>query len=196
MKLEPRPPSHTSGDELAPALVFSQTVDGLFRALRPLSQSAKDRFRALGVDPDQRLDPAYPVEQWLKMMQLGVELFAPGRPFEEGIYALGRRFVDGYGETMVGKAMLVGMRLLGPERTLARFSRNLKTGSTFFESTVTPRGAGCWELWINRVTWPGWYFGLVEGGLTHAGARGVKVSLLSHEGPGLGARLLVSWADA
>jgi uncharacterized protein (TIGR02265 family) len=190
------PPVKAPGAAVAPALIFSQTVEGLLRALGPLSEPSKARFRDLGVDPDGPLAPAYPVEQWLELMKLGVEVMTPELPFEEGLVLLGRRFVDGYGLTLMGKAMLMAMRLFGPQRTLARFSRNLSTGSNFFESKVSQFAPGQWALWINRVTWPGWYYGIIARGLEHAGASEVKVSLLSHEGEGLAACLLVSWSEA
>ena len=177
-------------------LIFSQTVEGLLRALGPLDDAAAERFRALGLEPHAPLAPAYPVDQWLSFMKLGVELKTPELPFDEGLVLLGRSFVDAYGTTLMGKAMLMGMRLLGPRKTLERFSRNLSTGSNFFESKVTLHAPGQWALWINRVTWPGWYFGIIGRGLEHAGASDVRVSLLSHEGEGLAATLRVTWAGA
>jgi uncharacterized protein (TIGR02265 family) len=177
------------------ALIFSQTVEGLFRSLGPLSERVKARFRAVGVDPDRPLAPAYPVEQWLQVMKVGVEVTTPDLPFEVGLELLGRRFVDGYGATLMGKAMLMAMRVFGPKRTLERFSRNLSTGSNFFASEVIQVAPGQCSLWINRVTWPGWYFGIIARGLEHAGASDVKVSLVSHEGEGQAAWLLVSWSE-
>lgn len=176
------------------ALIFSQTVESLFRALGPLDESARQRFVALGVDPLKPLDPAYPVEQWLDIMRVGAEVFAPGLAFSEALQLLAHRFVDAYSLTLVGKAMLVGMRLLGPRRTLERLARNLKTGSTFFQTKVEPLGGNAFALWINRVTWPAWYFGLIERGLFHAGAREISVSLMTHDGPGRGATFLIKWA--
>ncbi len=180
----------------AQAFIFSQTVDGLLRALGPLDAAATARFQALGVDPQRPLLPAYPVEQWLEVMRLGAEIHAPGQPFEEALHSLGRHFVDGYGTTMIGKALLIGMRILGPKRTLERLARQLATGSTFFETRVAQFAPEEWSLWINRVTWPAWYFGLIERGLEHAGAKDVRVSLLTHDGPGLGATMLVKWSES
>jgi uncharacterized protein (TIGR02265 family) len=183
----------TSPDPQPPALIFSQTVEGLFRSLGPLSDEALERFRALGIDPEQPLAPAYPVDQWLQLMKAAAQVRFPSLPFEAAIEALGRGFVDGYGETMIGKAMLAMLRVMGPKWALARLRRSLSTGSNFFETTVVERGPREVEVSLNRCTWPEWYFGLITRGLEHAGAKNVSVSLLSHEGAAKGATLLVKW---
>lgn len=174
-------------------LVFAQTVEGLLRALGPLDDAAREKLRAVGIDPDRRLEPAYPVEQYVALQRAAVGIFAPHEPFEIGIEALGRRFVDGYGETLMGRAVLAGLRLLGPVRALQRLTRTLSTGSTFFKTSLEEARPGTWRLWINRVTWPGWYVGLVQRGLEHAGAREVAVTVIDHAGPGLGLTLEVTW---
>ncbi len=183
----------TSPDLPPPALIFSQTVEGLFRSLGPLSDDAVARFRAIGVDPKQALAPAYPVEQWLQLMKAAAEWRYPSMPFSEAMEALGRGFVDGYGETMIGKAMLAMLRVMGPKWALARFRRSLSTGSNFFETTAVERTPREVEVSLNRCTWPEWYFGIIGRGLEHAGAKNVSVSLLSHEGSGRAATLLVTW---
>ncbi len=172
-------------------LVFSHVVEGLFRAVGPLDIAAKARFRELGVDPDQKFAPAYPIEQYVELQRVAVALLAPGRPFDEGIELLGRRFVDGYGETLVGSALLVGLRLLGPTRALDRLSRTMATGSTFFETRLTQPEAGLWHLWVNRVVFPGWFVGLLRRGLEHAGARDISVDVVSHEGEALALTLAI-----
>ena len=178
----------------AAELVFSQTVEGLLRAVGPLQPAEKARFREVGFDPDAPIDPAYPVEMYVALQRVAVEIFAPDVPFSLGIETLGRRFVDGYGETLIGRAVIVGMKLLGPKRTLQRLTRTLATGSTFFETKLDERDGGVWHLWINRVTYPGWYVGLVRRGLEVAGAKDVDVKVLRHDGPALGLTLEVRWA--
>jgi len=174
-------------------LVFSQTVEGLLRAIGPLDDDAKQKFRAIGFDPDARLEPAYPVDKYVAMQKVAVEVFAPHVPVAEGIETMGRRFVDGYGETIVGRAVLVTMKLLGPRRTLERLSRTLSTGSSFFETKLEEFKPGVWHLWLNRVTFPGWYVGLIRRGLELAGAKDVELKVLQHDGPGLGLTLEVRW---
>jgi uncharacterized protein (TIGR02265 family) len=181
--------------ETPQALIFSQTVEGLFRALAPLSDEACARFRALGIDPKKPLAPAYPVDQWLKLMKAAAEVRDPHAPLGAALEALGRAFVDGYGETMIGKAMLAALRVMGPKWALTRLRRSLSTGSNFFESTAEQLGPGEVEVWLNRVTWPEWYFGILGRGLEHAGAKNVRVSLVSHDAVSKGAKLRVQWGE-
>ena len=174
------------------ALVFSPTVEGLFRALGPLDADTRAKFRAIGFDP-ARLEPAYPVDQYVAMQRLAVEVFAGDMPFDLGIETLGRRFVDGYGETLIGRAVLASLKLLGPRRTLERLTRTLSTGTSFFETKLTEPSPGVRQLWLNRVTYPGWYVGLIRRGLELAGAQDIDLKVLNHEGPGLGLTLEVRW---
>jgi uncharacterized protein (TIGR02265 family) len=189
------PPTPAPAPTTQQALIFSQTVEGLVRTLGVLTPEARLKMKAIGFDLARPLLPAYPVEQWLQLMRLAAELHAPEQPIDEALTSLGRQFVAGYGETMLGKMLLVVLRMVGPRRALERFSHHLSTGSNFFVSSLTRGPSGDWVLWINRVTWPGWYVGLIESGLEHAGGRNVSVSVIDHEGPGRGARLRVAWDD-
>lgn len=174
--------------------MFSQTVEGLLRAVGPLKPTEKARIREIGFDPDAPIDAAYPVEKYVQLQRVAVEVFAPDLPFPLAIESLGRRFVDGYGETLIGRAVIVGMKLLGPKRTLQRLTRTLSTGSTFFETKLDETEPGVWRLWINRVTYPGWYLGLLRRGLELAGARDIQLKIIEHVGPGLGLTLEVRWS--
>lgn len=172
--------------------MFSQTVEGLFRALGPLDERSLGKFRAIGFNP-ARLEPAYPVEKYVELQRVAVAVFAEGMPFSVGIEALGRRFVDGYGETLIGRAVLLSLKLLGPRRTLERLTRTLSTGTSFFETKLTETAPGVWQLWLNHVTYPGWYVGLLRRGLELAGANDIELKVLRHDGPGLGLTLEVRW---
>ena len=164
--------------------MYAQSVEGLFRALAPLSASVKQRFAALGVDPDKRLEPAYTREKWLELIRLACELTAPGQDVEVATRALGRRFMEGYGQTLVGKAMLTMLRVIGPRRALDRMSKNFRTGNNFSQTKLSQPSPGVYELWCSHVTIAGWYQGIIEGGLTLSGAREVKATLVRRENEG------------
>jgi uncharacterized protein (TIGR02265 family) len=164
---------------MAEKLIFSQTFEGLFRAAGSLS-SEDPVLGALveaGIDPRRPLRPAYPLSTFHQTLSILGQALAPGLPPDEQARQLGRRFIDGYGELMVGRAMLMVMRVLGPFRTLERLSRQFRTGNNFSETrltSVSPRAA---ELWCNQVTLPGWYRGILERGLECAGAEAVQISV-------------------
>lgn len=161
-------------------LIFAQTFEGLLRALGPkLDERMATELRKAGVDPAAELKPAYPLAVFQQTIRLVGEAVAPGQPPEVQTFEAGRAFIDGYGQTMVGKAMLGMMRVIGARRSLERLSRQFRTGNNFSETTLRELGDGEYELWVNQVTIPGWYRGLITAGLERAGAREVTVELLT-----------------
>jgi uncharacterized protein (TIGR02265 family) len=172
-------------------LIFSQTVEGLLRAMAPLAPGARARLKELGVDVDKPLRPAYPLEQFLSVMDFAGACLAPTEPPLEQTRLLGRRFMDAYRDTLIGRAMVAGMRIIGPWRTLERLSNKFRTGNNFSETHLTRLGPTEARLWCNRVSRPGWYLGLLSRGLELAGAEDVAVSLIDQDAGG--GTFLVRW---
>ncbi|MCA3013348.1 MAG: DUF2378 family protein [Myxococcaceae bacterium] len=168
------------------ALVFSSTFEALGRALGPrLDAAARQRFKALGVDYDApQLMPAYPYEQWVKAMDLGSQLLLPGAPADSRHEAMGRQMVDSYGETLVGKAILAAMRIIGPRRMLERMARNLRSANNYTETKLTVTAAGEHHLWCSRVSSERFYRGLLHRSVEVAGGRDVSVQFLAHDAGG------------
>jgi uncharacterized protein (TIGR02265 family) len=160
-------------------LIFSQTFEGIFRALGPqLDPTLAERLRAVGIDPGQSLRPAYPLQVFLDAVRVIGEQRFPALAPAERDRSLGREFMDGYAQTMVGRAMVGMMRVIGPRRTLERLSRQFRTGNNFSETRLSERTPTQFELWCNQVSVPGWYCGLLERGLEQAGAQGPRAELL------------------
>jgi uncharacterized protein (TIGR02265 family) len=166
-------------------LIFSQTFEGLFRAVsRQLDERLVADLKEVGIDPQAELKPSYPLSVFHDTMRLlGARLF-PESPPDEQTRRLGRQFMDGYALTMVGRAMVGMMRVLGPRRTLERLSRQFRTGNNFSETRVREVAPGESELWCNQVSQPGWYAGIIARGLEFSGARDVEVSLLQRDEQG------------
>lgn len=174
-------------------LIFSQTFEGVFRALGSrLDATVTSRLLDVGVDP-ARLRPAYPVATFLAMLRVIGEVHFPNLTPEARDEHLGRDFMEGYSQTMVGKAMLAMMRVMGPRRTLERLSRQFRTGNNFSETTLTEVDTREFELWCNQVTAVGWYRGLIERGLELAGAVHPKVELIRRDEAG--ATFVVKWDE-
>ena len=165
-------------------LIFAQTFEGLLRCARPLEPSLEHALRALGLDPSARLEPAYPVEVFRQVMGLLGPHLAPGQPPDEQAFVLGQRFMAGYEQTLVGRAMMAVFRVIGPERGLERLARQFRTGNNFSETRVRRLRSGVFEVWCNQVTLPGWYRGLITAGLSAAGARNLSVAFTGHDAGG------------
>ncbi|MFZ5442560.1 MAG: DUF2378 family protein [Myxococcota bacterium] len=170
---------------MAEKLIFSQTIEGLLRSVSGrLTPELMAGMKARGIDPSAPLLPAYPVRVFIDVVSwLATELH-PGRPLDDAVCQVGRAFMDSYGETMVGRAMLAMIRLIGPRRTLERVTRQFRTGNNFSDTRLTPRSATEYDLWVNEVSMVGWYLGLLSRGVELAGAKGVEVTLLSHDAAG------------
>lgn len=173
-------------------LIFAQTFEGLFRATaQHLDAPTVAGLQAAGIDPQAELKPAYPLPVFYDTVRLlGARLF-PGQAPDAQNRRLGRQFMDGYALTMVGRAMVGMMRVIGPRRTLERLSRQFRTGNNFSETSVKEVGPGHSELWCNQVTLPGWYEGIVSRGLEFAGAREVHVQMIHHDDRG--ATFRITW---
>ncbi|MCP3105021.1 DUF2378 family protein [Myxococcus sp. K15C18031901] len=164
-------------------LVFPQSFEGLLRALGDqLDDRCVGRLKQVGVDPKGRLAPAYPLEVWLGALKVASETLAPELPLEEGAAVVGRRFVEGFGSTLIGSALLSSVRLLGPDRMLARMTRNLRTGTNYLQATLEPVGPGRYALTCQPVVVAGFYVGLFLAGLEASGAPRPSVQVVRREG--------------
>lgn len=175
-------------------LNFAVFYEGLFlRALaQELTPRLKERARAVGLDLDRTLEPAYDAEKFGALVELAREEVYPGLPREKGLRELGRRFLRGYVDTGLGKAMALMMRAIGPMKTLARMERNFRTGTNYVETRFTELGKTHAQLWINEVHGvAGFFAGVLLAGAEVVGAENTEVKVVTTEGPS--ATFDVSW---
>jgi uncharacterized protein (TIGR02265 family) len=181
-------------DEL---LIFEQTIEALFvRALNgKLTPECKARLLQAGLDVDQKLKPAYAFRSWMKFIRIVAEELYPGQPLEEATFELGVAYIDGYRETMLGRAVLSLLRVLGPRRTLARATQNFRSGNNYTESRLVELGPTTFELWMNEVgDFPAFTAGIIHGGLRIAGAKEIRVEPSGYDGHACTYR--ISWREA
>ena len=186
---------HASGLQtvaMTEPLVFSPSFEALLRALGgSLNDASKEQFRKLGVDYDQRLLPAYSLDVWVAAMELGSSLLTPNGSQAERHYALGRRMVDSYGETLIGRALLAVMRVIGPRRSFERMTRNLRTTNNYTDSSFEASAEGQVTLWCSKVVSPEFYRGMFSRTLEAAGGTDARVKVLSADASGC--KFAVSW---
>lgn len=179
----------------AERLMFANTFEGLL--LRGygarLTTELKAGLRADGIDVDRPLLPGYPLEVWLRVVRRVGERLEGGTDFD-AIRRVGERFMAGYFETMVGKAVKPLLSLLGPRRTLRRMTANLRGGTSFAETTVTESSATDLTLWVNHCLAdnPGFLVGLTWFGLVSIGAAAPRLDVIDHR-PSGEATLRVRW---
>lgn len=126
-------------------LVFPQTLEALFvRGLAGrLNAEAKAELRALGLDLDRPLLPAYPADVLVRGTELAARHCYPGKPLREAYFLLGERAVLGMEETFVGRTQVAFARLVGPMRALMAVPRHIKGGSNYCTGTVKQESPTC-----------------------------------------------------
>ncbi|MBL8914994.1 MAG: DUF2378 family protein [Archangium sp.] len=173
-------------------LIFAQTFEGLLRSLSgKLTPQLVQGMRERGVDAEHALESSYPMETFIAVVHYLAGELHPALPLEEGVAVLGRGFLDGFGETMIGRAMLAMLRIIGPHNSLKRLTQEFRTGNNYSETRLVQRGERSYDLWVNELRMPGWYVGVVSRGLELAGARGSTVQLQSRDA--VGGTFRVEW---
>lgn len=171
----------------APELVFAPAVEGLFRVgLRDrVTPALAERLRAAGLDLSRPLLPAYPRALWVHVIQLAAASLGPADDPPRALHALGRRMVEGYTETLIGRAMVSVIRLLGPRRVLDRMQHTLRSGGNFNRTRVTELAPRDVLFWLNEpYVDPAYVRGMLERTLEYAGARGLDVAVHARDAEG------------
>ncbi|MBL8912432.1 MAG: DUF2378 family protein [Archangium sp.] len=96
-------------------------MDTLLAAAKPaLTPSLIAKLQAIGLDPTKKTLPAYPAQTSRDAVLLCAKALNPQLSEDDALFALGRRFVERYGESIMGSALAAAARMLGPKRMLNR----------------------------------------------------------------------------
>ncbi|XXF78702.1 TIGR02265 family protein [Myxococcaceae bacterium GXIMD 01537] len=177
-------------------VVFASVVEGLLRhgLQGRVSPRLRERLRQAGLDLDRPLLPAYPVPMWAHCLGIIAEEAYPGMPAEEAFRRLAEQHVEGYGNTLFGRAVYRVMRLLGPRRMVLRLPQTLRGTDNYTEADLVEVGPACFEMRVNSVMeWPGYAESLFEAFLRMAGAEDPRVAKVGEVGGSTTYRL--SWTE-
>lgn len=154
-------------------------MEGMWRALQPPTPPEADAFKRAGID-GKKFQAAYPLAQYTDLLDAcGSSRFAHLEPLER-FTEVGRLFMVGYEKTLVGQALIAVLKVLGPRRMLDRMTRNFRTANNYTEVSVETLSPTQHVVRITHVTRPGLFVGLLEKGLTYAGAKALTVKLIDH----------------
>ncbi|MBK7862684.1 MAG: DUF2378 family protein [Archangiaceae bacterium] len=169
-------------------LLFATTFEALLVRAYPdrITPPLKRQLAADGVDLDHPFLPAYPLGTWLKVLRTVTENVAPGVDHPTALRDVGRRFIAGYFETMLGKTTLPLLRLLGPLRTFRRMTQNFRAGNNFIETELTEAAPNDVTMVINHCLAedPRFIQGLLEHGLELIRAPTPSLEVVSHSSDG------------
>jgi uncharacterized protein (TIGR02265 family) len=177
---------------VAQRLAFDSSVDALFvKLLGPrLGAEGRAMLRAAGLDLNQKLVPAYPAEDVARWIDVCVPFAYPGLSRDAAIHELGRESVDSFAQTLVGKALMMGVRLMGLRRVLERMTRSMRAGGNYLSCECRELGPKDVQLEVNdHNTMPTFYTGMFEAIAKVCGESGAQVELLPVTGAGCTVRV-------
>jgi uncharacterized protein (TIGR02265 family) len=166
---------------------YAHTIEGLVKhAIRGrLTPEVIAQLANMGLNLNGPLNPEYPLTLVIPCFQyIAQELYREETP-EEAMRRLGQDLVRGYRETVVGRAALGFLRLLGVRHALDKAQSTFRTGNNYFETRLTLKRRGEAELWTNEQTeLQPFVLGTLEQGLYVVGAKNGRASIsvrLPHE---------------
>jgi uncharacterized protein (TIGR02265 family) len=169
-------------------LVFEQSVEGMYLKGHPdlLSPQVKEALRAVGIDLDQKLKPYYPSELVNEASRVFRKLAYAREPDDAKAYTrMGERIVDGYFNTVLGKAMVSVLKLFGAKRIVGRLPMTMKSGTNFQDVTLEWKSET--EAWLTLADTepdPNINVGVIRRAFTHWFAvPSMKVEIVEHARP-------------
>src|SRR4051812_48502041 len=158
-----------------------------------MGDTGRAKLREAGLDL-KKLLPAYPAEDVARWIDLIMPYAYPGLARDAAIHELGRESVDSFAQTLVGKALMVGVRLMGLRRVLERMTRSMRAGGNYLSCEYRELGPRDLELAINdHNTMPTFYTGMFEALARACGVNDARVELLPVTGAGCTVR--VRWSE-
>jgi uncharacterized protein (TIGR02265 family) len=103
---------------------------------------------------------------------------------DDALRAFGRRFVQRYADSLIGKALLSALRLPGPGKMLVRVATRFRTANNDLETEVTHLRHGAAELWCNDLAYGAWFEGIIVETLESAGAKEPGVHVMKSDASG------------
>jgi uncharacterized protein (TIGR02265 family) len=165
-------------------LVFGPTLEGLFlRGLKgKVSPTLMSQLRALGLDLERPLLPAYPRKLVHECVLLTAKTLYPDQPLTDAFYLVGKHVTPGLRATTLGSAALTMVRLVGPKRTLGRLARTFRSTNNYMQVTLRELAASTFELDLEPSNeFPSYMKAVIEDMMEVAGATNLSVDVVVHD---------------
>lgn len=120
-------------------MALHSMFEGLFTRALHVDAALQAKLEAKGYDHRRPL-PRYPVDLWEECVDLVVLELMPGVPRDDAWVQVGRLFINGYFQTLVGKFIATSLPFLTPRTFLNRVPRFMSTGLEHLEAHVTWNG--------------------------------------------------------
>lgn len=103
------------------------TFEGLFVRALKVEGPIVQKLREAGFDPE-RMEPSYPVSVWRRSLQVAAAEYFPQLSSTDAEFELGRRMVNGYLETLVGRVIQAALPFLSADALCTRLPRFFVSG--------------------------------------------------------------------
>lgn len=146
---------------------------GLFeKGLRVQDGPLADALRDVGYDL-HRPRGEYPITVWNEALQVAWKHLWPEKSYEQAYRDFGRRFFDGFAQTLVGSVLAIGLPVLGPERFLKRLPQYMKVDTYSYRVEAQEQGPRHWMLVFRNDpdAKPDFIAGLVESCMLRMGTQ-------------------------
>jgi len=120
---------------MAEVVALHSMFEGLFKRALDASGPLKEALLQQGFNLD-RPRPRYPVSVWRNCVDAAAVHLYPGMPRDVAWTALGRRFIEGYFATLVGKMISASLPFLSAKTFINRVPRFISTGLEGSEVSV------------------------------------------------------------
>ena len=148
-----------------------------------MTQRCKDRMREAGINVDAELKAYYPRLVYYDCVRIAAEELFAGQPIERALHDLGYTFMSGFADTLMGKAIISAVRMLGPRRMLKKMTQNFRTSNNYMQTTFEERGPGDVVLTLSQVTGaPSYFEGVMTYAMQTAGASDFTIERESYDG--------------
>lgn len=104
---------------------------------------------AIGIDLYKPRDAQ--ADAWIVLLRKTSAKLSPGASEADAMERIGHEMLRGLFETLVGKGLLMVMKLLGPKRALLRIAESYKTSDNITQVTTTEVGPTHVKLSFNTV---------------------------------------------
>lgn len=166
-------------------LWFSTVIEAIFiKGLAgKITPGLKADIKKAGINLD-KLAPAYPVEQVYAACKLSMPVLYAGLSEPEAFHQLGVSSMRGYTETLLGKALIQILKLIGVRRSLLRMHTTMRSGNNYLETSSVVLSANCVELKFSDVSkMSTFYQGIIEEGGRMAHAKNLRISTVDSTSP-------------
>jgi len=170
---------------LAEETVYRHAVEGLFiRSLGArLTPELKLKLKEAGLDLDGKLDRGVPRLVFAKALKVASKHLYPNLDETEGFRQLGIGMIKGIELTLIGKALTAMWPLFGPERVLSRMQESFATVNNYLKTGLTTHAKNHHVVTMSQCNGnPGYTRGIIEAGLTKAGAKNLRVEPFDWDG--------------